>query len=432
MKPVAQIAYGNARIPFEMDPALAEWHVFAPQDEPALAEPRKAFLEACKHPIGTAPLADVVKATDRVVIVTSDGTRPVPNRFLIPWLIEALPAPPEQITVLVGTGTHRANTGEELRDMFGEQVVGRIRIVNHDGYDPDQSAPVGRTAAGFPVRLNREYVHADKRIAVGFIEPHFFAGFSGGAKAVAPGVASADTILHLHRYDLIAHPRSTWGILDGNPIQGAIHETAGLCPPEFLVNVTLNNEKAITGFFAGDYREAHRAGCARVRQRAMVAARHTFPVVVTSNSGYPLDQNLYQSVKGMSAAARIVEEGGTVFLASECRDGIPAGGNFEAMLRESASVEGLDAALRALDAPAPDQWQAQVLAQVLGRCTVKLHSTLDHGTVQSCLLTPIEDLQRAVEEHLRTLGARVPVAVMPEGPITIPFVRRVGAPRTQR
>ncbi len=419
----AEILYGDGHVPLRLDPEWADWHVFRPTAEPGLPEPEAAFHDACRDPIGSPPLREIVCPDDRVVIVTSDGTRPVPNHLLIPWLLEELPVPTENVTVLLGTGTHRPNTPEEIEAMFGPEVVRRVRIASHTAFDAGQNAQVGTMSDGTPVALDKAYVHADKRIAVGFIEPHFFAGFSGGAKAVAPGVASIDTILHLHSYAIIGDPNTTWAELDANPLQSAIAEMVAFCPPEFLVNVTLNNDKAITGFFAGHYADAHRAGCEHVRQHAMAPAPHRFPVVVTSNSGYPLDQSVYQAVKGMSAAARIVEQNGTVIIASECRDGVPDHGNFGDMLRTAGSVEDADARLRALPGPVLDQWEVQALVGVRRKCEVALYSSLEPDAVRGCLLTPVADLETAVEDRIRSLGGRPPVAVLPEGPLTIPYMK---------
>ena len=417
----AEILYGDGHVPLRLDPGLADWHLIRPKAEPALPDPEAAFRNACLNPIRSPPLREIVRPDDRVVIVTSDGTRPVPNHLLIPWLLDELPVPAENVTVLLGTGTHRPNTPEELDAMFGPEVVRRVRIVSHTALDAGQNEQVGTMSDGTPVVLDKAYVRADKRIAVGFIEPHFFAGFSGGAKAVAPGLASIDAILHLHSYEIIGDPNTTWAELDANPLQSAIAEMVAFCPPEFLVNVTLNNNKAITGFFAGHYILAHRAGCEHVRQRAMVPVPHPFPVVVTSNSGYPLDQSVYQAVKGMSAAARIVEQDGVVIIASECRDGVPGHGNFGEMLRAAGSVEDADARLRALPGPVLDQWEVQALLGVRRKCEVALYSSLEPGTVRACLLTPVADLQTEVEDRIRAIGGKPPVAVLPEGPLTIPY-----------
>lgn len=419
------IAYGKGAIPLDLDPAVADWTVLEPAVESAIPDAQEAFAKACRNPIGSPPLADIIRPNDRVVIVTADGTRPVPNSLLIPWLLEELPVPPSQITILIGTGSHRPNTSQELMTMFGRDVVDTVEIVNHDSFDGNENEVVGVAPSGTPIAFNKRYVEADKRIVVGFIEPHFVAGFSGGAKGIAPGIASIDTIFHLYTYELIGHPKSTWGNIDDNPLRDALCDATSLCPPDFMVNVTLNPEKQITGFWCGDYRNAHRTGCRHVRQNAMVPVPHRFPVVVTSNSGYPLDQSIYQSVKGMSAAALIVEDGGTVFMASECSDGVPAHGNFGAVLSEHSNIESIDAWLRNLEEPLLDQWEIQLLIGVLRRCTVRFHSSLDRDVVASCELAPCESIRNDLYEHLERLGERVPVTVLPQGPLTIPYVDMV-------
>jgi len=342
--------------------------------------------------------------------VTSDGTRPVPNRMLLPWILDELPVPASQVTVLVGTGTHRPNTPGEIRSMFGEEVVQRVRIVNHDAFDPEANEDLGRTASGVPVLLDKLYTQADKRIVLGFVEPHFFAGFSGGAKGVVPGVAGIETIFHIHGFELLAHPQSTWGVLDGNPVHHAIADAVELCPPDFLVNLTLSQDKEPTGFFAGDYQKAHRAACREVQESAMVPVLQEFPLVVASNSGFPLDQNLYQSVKGMSAAARIVQPGGTIVMACECSDGIPAHGNFGSVLRESSDLDAIEGWLRGLRAPAPDQWQIQLLAQILRKARVAIHSRLSKEEAEFCKLTPMDNFQEGIRAYINDLGKRPPVA----------------------
>lgn len=422
MIPSVSLAYGKTPIPLALDPEAASWHVIAPHHAPALADPRAALTEACRNPIACDPLRNLVKPSDQVVIVTADNTRPVPNRFLIPAVLEELGIAKEQVTVLLGTGTHRAVTPAEKAEMFGEDLLREVRVVNHDAYDPSQLVVAGYTASGVPVTLNRQYVEADFRVVLGFIEPHFFAGFSGGAKGVAPGVAGLESILALHAYDLIDDPKSTWGELDENPVHWAIVQMAGCCPPDFLINVTLNRDKAITGVFAGEYRRAHRMGCAQSREEAMAPVTRRFPVLVTTNSGYPLDQNLYQSVKGMSAAARILEPDGAIFIAAECRDGIPDHGNFGAMLSQSTSREDLEASLRGHLPAILDQWQVQVLLRILRQGQVYIHSSLPPNTVRACGLIPIDDLAEALYQYLQKRGGKTPVAVLPEGPLSIPYV----------
>lgn len=416
------ISYGKGRIPLRLDPQLARWRVIAPTFEEAMAEPREGFFEACRNPVESAPLRSLIEPNDRVVVVTSDGTRPVPNRQLIPWLLEELPVPADQVTVLLGTGTHRPNTPGEIDEMFGADVARSVKILNHDAYEEGRNECVGESSTGGRAFVDRRYLEADKRIVLGFIEPHFFAGFSGGCKGVIPGVAGIETILRLHDYETIGDPNCTWGEMDKNPIQREITEMVALCPPDFLVNVTLNVDKAITGFFVGDYRKAHRLGCERAREASMVRVPRRYPVVVTSNSGYPLDQNLYQTVKGMSAADRIVEDGGTIVVVSQCIDGIPDHGNYRSILQEGGCPAGVDRWIRDLKEPILDQWEAQVHARILKRSKTLLYSSLDRETVEAAMLTPVDDLQAAVEACVKEAGAGVEVAILPDGPLTIPYL----------
>jgi nickel-dependent lactate racemase len=415
------VAYGRSSVPIVADPSVADWEVIRPHFEEAIADPKGAFDAAVASPIGAPPIREVARPGDRVVIATSDGTRPVPNLQLIPWIVEALACDAANVTVLVGTGTHRPNTDAELRAMFGPDVVKRLRIVNHDAFDAKSNVMLGRTTQGTDAWLDRTWTEADRRIVVGFIEPHFFAGFSGGAKGVAPGVAGIDTILRLHRADLIGDPRSTWGVLEGNPIQAEIAEVVAMCPPDFMVNVTLNGSKRISGYYVGDYRVAHATGCGVVKKSSMQEVEQLFPVVVTSNSGYPLDQNLYQTVKGMSAAARIVSEGGTIVVASECSDGVPDHGNFAKIMRDGASVDDVLNGIYRLERPVLDQWQAQVLAGILKRARVEVYSELPPEAIRACKMDVTEDLDGSIRQAIA--GADDPrVAVLPDGPLTIPYL----------
>lgn len=415
------VAFGHGSVSVNAHPELAEWEVIRPAFEAALPDPERRFRQAIDEPVACAPLQEIVSPRDRVVIVTSDGTRPVPNRRLIPWIVEALPVPEENVTVLLGNGTHRANTDDEIAGMFGSDVAGRLAIRNHDAYDESKNVFLGRSECGTDVWLDRAYVKADSRIVVGFIEPHFFAGFSGGPKGVAPGVAGIETIYRLHRSDLIAHPMSTWGALDENPLQREVREAVALCPPDFLVNVTLNGDKAISGFYAGDYLEAHRRGCDAARAASMAPVEKPFQVALTSNSGYPLDQNLYQTVKGMSAAARIVEDGGSVLVASECSDGVPDHGNFAELMRTGDGPRDVMEAVRDRE-PVPDQWQAQTLAAILERVDVGVYSNMDRADIQACKLAAVDDLDAALLEKIHAVGAGARVAVLPDGPLTIPYL----------
>lgn len=397
--------------------------VIRPQHVAALPSEHEGFVEAVRQPIGTKPLRELVKATDKVAVVIPDGTRPLPSDRLLPWLFAELSqVPVENITILVGTGSHRANTPTELDGMLGTAISRRYRIVNHDAHDPSTLALAGQSAMGYPVHMARDYVEADRRIILGFIEPHFMAGFSGGYKAVMPGLAGIDTIMNYHGASVIGDPRSTWGELEDNPTQRHVRAGGSLLPIDFCINVTLNAEKQITRYFCGETLAAHRAGCAFSKSTAMVACEQPFPIVVTTNSGFPLDQNLYQAVKGMCAAARIVQTDGLILAAARCNDGFPEHGNFRTMLFDSTSPRELFDRIMTPGFATFDQWQVQLLAMVQMKARVGVHCEIEDDRLRRAHFDPVTDIRAALDAELARIGRDAPVAIMPEGPLTIPYL----------
>lgn len=416
-----QLQYGRTGL--KVDLPSDRVTLIEPRYVPGLADERAAFIDAARQPFGGRALRERIAKTDRVAIVIPDSTRGFPRDRLLPWLLAEIDhVPAGQIVIINGTGTHRANTPDELCAMLGQAVFDRYRVINNIAADPDTLALAGHTPDGRPVHYNREYVEADRRIVLGFIEPHFMAGFSGGYKGVFPGVAGLEAITHYHRAAVIGDPRSTWGRLEDNPTQDQIRANGALLPIDFLLNLTLNRNQEITGYFCGDVMEAHVAGCAFARETTMVPCAESFPIVVTSNSGYPLDQNVYQSVKGMSAAAQIVSDGGLIIAAAECSDGFPDHGNFRRCLYEHTSA---DAMLETIDrAPEPflDQWQVQLLALILKRATVGFHSSLPDDAIRRAHLEPVTDVAARITAELDRIGPNAPIAVLPEGPMTIPYL----------
>jgi nickel-dependent lactate racemase len=330
--------------------------------------------------------------------------------------------PRENFVIVNGTGSHRANTRDELVRMLGEDIVDTVRIVNHNAFDDATLTYLGQTSFGGEIWVNNDYLRADVRIVTGFIEPHFFAGFSGGPKGVVPGVAGIRTIMHLHNAQMIGDERSTWGLLDGNPVQGEIREAVALAPPHFMVNVAVNARRAITGVWAGHYITAHEAGCRVVAEHATRPVDGTFDVVITTNSGYPLDQNLYQAVKGMSAAARIVRPGGVIIAAAECVDGLPNHGNYKDLLRMRRTAQELLDMIEAPGFALYDQWQAQSQALVQRKAEVFLYSSLDPATVREAMLTPTDNIERTLAELGSRFGPNARIALLPEGPQTVPYI----------
>ena len=306
--------------------------------------------------------------------------------------------------------------------MVGADVFARYRVVNHDSHDERTLADAGIGIDGRPVRMNRDYMEADRRIVLGFIEPHFMAGFSGGCKAVFPGIADIQAIMRYHDAQMIGDPRTTWGLLDGNPTQRRIRHDGRLVPIDFCVNVTLNRNRQITRYFCGDVIAAHDAGCAFSRATVMVPCDTPFPIVVTTNSGYPLDQNLYQAVKGMSAAAQVVAQGGYIATAARCNDGFPAHGNFRKLLMDHASPQALLDTITEPGFLVYDQWEAQLLANIQLKARVGLLSEIPDDELSRAHLEPVHDIAEAVEAEFERRGGEVPVAVLPEGPMTIPYL----------
>lgn len=416
-----RLAYGQGHLDIDLPDDRTT--IIEPSHRPGLPDEKTAILRALEQPIGSAPLRSRIKPTDRICILFTDISRATPNHRLIPWLLEHLAGHPrENIVLLNQTGTHRPNTRAELEKMLTPEVVRDYRVLNHECEKTEELVQLGVTRDGTPALLNRHAVEADLRIVTGFIEPHFFAGFSGGPKGLMPGVAGLATVMSNHGYHNIGDPRATFGVTVGNPLWEELRDIALRTGPAFLLNVTLNETRQITNVFAGDLLGAHRVGIEFVRTSAMQKVKAPFEVVVTTNSGYPLDLNLYQGVKGMSAGARIIAEQGTLILAAECREGIPSGSPLDKLLRSGRSSEEILAMLATPGFVRPEQWQAQIQALVQRRARVLVHSSLSDELIRVAHLEPCHDIAATVRSELARFGPDARVAVLPQGPLTIPYL----------
>jgi nickel-dependent lactate racemase len=421
-----ELAYGKTGLNIEL-PENAPVTVIEPLHVPGLPDERAAILEVLQSPIGSPSLRNLVGPQDKVAIVFSDLTRPMPNDRVLPPLLDELAVtgvPDDQIVLINALGTHRPQTDAELRSMLGAKVVDRYSVVQHDAWEPDHLVEVARNHTGRPVRINPFYLNASVRILTGFIEPHFFAGVSGGPKSVLPGIADVESILDNHGPGMIAHPLATWSVTEGNPMWEEMLRVAQATRPSFLLNVTLNQERAITGVFAGDLVEAHRQGTELVRRTAMRPVEAPFDLVITSNSGYPLDLNLYQAVKGMVAAAQVVREGGDIIVAASCWDGVPDHGEYKRLLWEASSVDELLERMMAPGFRCHDQWEAQVQAQIQKRANVHVYADgLSDEELEHALVIPCPSIEKRVAEILGRNPAAT-IAVLPDGPQTVPYVNR--------
>jgi lactate racemase len=422
-----RLDYGDDGL--EVDLPDARITVIEPQFCPSTADPQGALVAAMRAPIGAAPLRQLTSRGGRVAVSVCDITRAQPRRDMLRALFDEMPdVGAGDVTILVATGTHRSNTPAELEAMLGRDIMRDYRVVNHDSRDASTLAHVGNTATGVPVYLNRLWLDADVRITTGFVEPHFFAGFSGGPKMVAPGLAGLQTTLTLHDAVRIGHPMATWGITEGNPIHDDIRDIARMTGVDFAVDVTLNRAQQITAVFAGELFAEHRAACAAARRAAMREVQSAFDVVLTTNAGYPLDQNLYQAVKGMSAAAQVVKPGGTIVCAAECRDGLPAHGSYGEVLASRNSAAELLAMIAAPGYSMPDQWQVQIQAQVQTKARVLVKASgLSDAEIRAAHFEPIDDVTASVERALAASGPRATLCVLPQGPQTIPYLARAAS-----
>jgi len=418
-----KLAYGKTGLDVTL-PDRLRVDVVRPRNVEAPADQVGAVRRALRNPIGSRPLRELVQPSDTVGIVCNDITRATPYQVILPALLDELNhVPDEAVILLIATGTHRPNTPEELKSMLGEEIISRFRVVQNDANDRDSHALVGTTTSGNEVWIHKEYLRCDVRILTGFIEPHFFAGFSGGGKACMPGLAPLETILRNHDPRKIDHPRATWGVTHGNPVWEEIREAARMTAPSFLLNVALNREKQITAVFAGDLEQAYERGCAFVKQHAMSPVQAPYDIVIASNSGYPLDLNLYQSVKGMSAAAQIVRKGGAIILAADCWDGIPEHGQYKRLLFEAADPASLLEKTRGGRCGGQDSWQAHIHASICQKAEVHLFShNLTDEQIERAMLKPCHDIASTVDQLLKSYGRDASICVLPEGPQTIPYV----------
>lgn len=412
------LAYGKAGLDLQLPEGTI---IIEPKQQPQLPDQAGAVREAILNPIASPSLEKLAKGRS-VCIVASDLTRPVPNKPILQALLAELQGA-RSIKILIATGLHRPNTHQELCQMLGENVVANYEVINHRAKAIEELALAGNLSDGTPLFVNNEYLEAECRILTGFIEPHFFAGFSGGRKAILPGIAGEETIKGNHSAKHISSPMASFGKLEGNPIHRQMLEAAKMVGVDFIVNVATNRQHKITGVFAGDLEAAHRRGVEFVRENAMFPVDGPCDLVVTTNSGYPLDLNLYQAVKGLAAAAQVTRPGGTIILAAQCSEGIGQR-DFEALLKEAASPREI---LERIGRPGfyqPDQWTAQILARILCQMRVYLYSeSIPNSEISQCHLLPTDNISATVAK-LAGEPRNLRIAVLPQGPMVIPYLTK--------
>jgi nickel-dependent lactate racemase len=416
-----RLDFGRDGLDLDVPPGV---DVLRPREVASLADDAAtdAVRAALRAPSSGLPLAALVPVGAVVAVSVCDVTRPFPARTVLPVLLGELPG--RRVRLVVATGSHRACTPVELDAMFGADVLAAVELVQHDADDAGAHRSLGPVpGSSVPALVDRAFLDADARVTLGFVEPHFFAGFSGGPKMVAPGLAALETIAELHSAARIGDARATWGIVEGNPVHDPIRGIAARAGVTFALDVALGADKGIAAVFAGNLASEHAIAREHVRSSAMVGVPRAYDVVVTTNSGYPLDQNLYQCVKGLKAAAGITRDGGTIILAAACEDGLPAHGSYASLLGVATSPGAFLAALAAGSIRERDQWQVQVQAEICSRVRVLAHTPgVAADDLRRAWMTPVADVGAALREALAAAGPGARAAILPEGPQTIAYV----------
>jgi len=433
--------YGKTGLVVELPAANLIAPPLTIRDAEPLADPVAAVAHALEHPIGTPPLSILARGRKSACIVICDITRPVPNRLILtPMLaiLEAAGIPREAITILIATGLHRPNEGDELIELVGADIAANVRCVNHHGKADGEHDYLGVSTHGVPIWIDKHYTQADLKITTGLIEPHLMAGYSGGRKLICPGIAHLTTVAAWHSPRFLEHPKADCGSLDGNPVHEENTEIALKTGCDFIVNVCIDGKRRITWVGAGDMIAAWKQGVDFCRETVKAGVPALCDIVVTSCAGYPLDTTWYQAVKGLTGVMSIVKPGGTIVLTASLTEGIGSH-EFRESLQRYAEQGYFQASARAVHdlsivaPPGPlagaadhcemDEWQLVMLRKVLALCKVKVVSgTSTPEVLRQCEVEPVESVEAAVAEALAVYGTNATIAVIPKGPYVMPYV----------
>jgi nickel-dependent lactate racemase len=424
-----EMKYGHSTVAVEIPDRNLAGILETAQSTP-LADADKAVRQAISQPIASPSLAEMAKRRDSACIVISDITRPVPNQVILPPILETLEQagmPREKITILIATGIHRPNEGKELEEMVGSSIMDSYRIVNHFSQKPETHTYLGKTRKDTPVYINKTYLAADLKIITGLIEPHLMAGYSGGRKAICPGLASIETMKVMHGPELMEHPKSAVGVLDGNPFHMEATEIALMAGVDFNLNVAIDKQRQITGVFAGDMIESHLVGTQFVEKHAKVAIPVPVDAVVVSSAGYPLDTTFYQAIKGLLTAVEIVKQGGSILLVAACSEGVGSKPFTDLLFK----TDDLTAFVQGLYNPANfviDQWQLEELAKVARKADIYFYTDgIPYQQRSKLFVHPLKTPQEGIEEFLVRYGEDVQIAAIPEGPYVLAKVESATA-----
>ncbi len=421
------LLYGRGRLPLHL-PEDLEVTVVRKPSMPLLEDPASRIQEALRSPSAGRPLPKLAEGRKSACILICDITRPVPHAQLLPPLVDGLLSAGmkrKDILILVATGLHRPNEGEELREIVGSDfILNSIPVANHFARDRAAHVDLGQTTSAIPILIDRRFVEADLRLVVGLVEPHFMAGYSGGRKLVVPGVAHCDTIFRLHAAGILNHPLATNCVIDGNPIHEVQMEALRAVGEIHALNVVIDEQRRISFVNFGEIQASHAEAVAFLRPYAEVPVARRFRTVVTSAAGYPLDRTFYQTIKGMVGALDILEPGGTLIIASECSEGMGSPEFVEAQRRlNRLGYHEFMKEIMKRNLARIDEWQTQMLAKALHKARIQLYSSgLSRGDLADCGVTPVASVEQAIRESTVRHGDPR-LAVIPEGPYVIPLHR---------
>jgi nickel-dependent lactate racemase len=412
------LPYGESKLTARIPKANLSF-VLEKQELDGLEDEGAAITESLHNPTGSPPLLERIEKNDKVAVIVTDNTRPCPDDRLLPPILAELERkiPSENITIVFALGLHPPLDRKAMVKKLGKRIVDNYRVLNHD---VNNCANIGVTSRGVPIDVDNEVLGADFRISTGFIEPHFFAGFSGGRKSIAPGVFSVRAAYKNHSRSMLEHPLARTGVLKGNPVHEDMVEQARAAGLDFIVNVLLNKKGDITHVVAGDMVEAHEKGCEIESRIAGIRTDKKADIVVTTNSGAPLDLDLYQSVKGMETASHVCRKGGIIIICSACYDGAGPVDFVELHRMAFSPAEVLD--LISDDHPSGVQWQNQILARVQVKNDIYVVSGMNGAVIKDMMMKPFTSFDEALEQAFRKLGRDASIGVIPEGPLVMPIV----------
>jgi nickel-dependent lactate racemase len=416
---LTEIIYGTGEKLLELPEGVT---VIRKKRVPAIESPERHIAGVLEKPIESAPLLSIARGKRDAVIAVSDNTRPVPNGLLLPPILKTLEeAGVGRIRILIATGLHKPLSSEAIEEILGSDIVSKYEVINHDALSENVSYLGETRRLRFPIYINREYVQADLKILTGLIEPHFMAGYSGGRKSICPGIASVETVKHMHSAKVLESPYAASCVIDENPFHIEALEIAERAGCDFILNVVLNDLKEISGVFGGDLVGAHKEGMAFAHSHSIVSTKRRFKVVITGNGGYPLDRNYYQTVKGLVNCLGILEDEGEILMLSECSDGLGseyfrAGlgrlrefGNFDAYIDHISDIRNFEI----------DQWEVEELVKVLRKARIKIYTELPEDDCRLGFAQKVEDSSAYVREVFERIRPEE-VAVIPEGPYVVP------------